>query len=87
MQPALTINSLAHSAKRQKLAVAGPDGYLSLVSTKLGAAEEEAVVLKGHVGDVLDVKFFPSGEVSFRGLETPRRIAPAHTAGHTQLFI
>jgi hypothetical protein len=22
------------------------------------------VLLKGHVGDVLDVKFFPSGEVS-----------------------
>ena len=63
MQPALIVNSLAYSAKRQKLAIAGPDGYLCLMSTSASKHDEAPVLLKGHVGDVLDVKFFPSGEV------------------------
>jgi proteasomal ATPase-associated factor 1 len=72
----LTVNSLAHSAKRQKLAVAGPDGYLALVNSKQGAPHEPAVLLKGHVGDVLDVKFFPSGEVSIISLSTDSATQP-----------
>jgi hypothetical protein len=42
--------------------VAGPDGYLCVLPAGM-EGKEEAKLFKGHVGDVLDVKFFPSGEV------------------------
>ncbi|GFZ46381.1 hypothetical protein JCM24511_04628 [Saitozyma sp. JCM 24511] len=64
LTPALQINSLAYSSTRHKLVVGGPDGYCALLPTGQEArVKEETVLLKGHVGDVLDVKFFPSGEV------------------------
>jgi proteasomal ATPase-associated factor 1 len=62
LQPPLHINALAHSAQKGLLAVAGPDGYLCVLPAGM-EGKEEAKPLKGHVGDVLDVKFFPSGEV------------------------
>ena len=43
--------------------VAGPDGYCVIVPTSPDPKLEETVHLNGHVGDVLDAKWFPSGEV------------------------
>lgn len=46
---------------------------------EVGTNKDGGVLLKGHVGDVLDVKFFPSGEVrlhfpsSAKGCNTTRR--------------
>lgn len=43
------------------MVIGGPDGYCVVLSPQ---KPEDVVELKGHVGDVLDVKWFPSGEVS-----------------------
>ena len=57
------VNAIALSPGGDRIAVAGPDGYLVILSTSPEARKDEKVELKGHVGDVLDVKWFPSGEV------------------------
>lgn len=56
--------------------VAGPDGFLSVLSleqqgTQVGQDQGKWVGLEGHVGDVLDVKWFPSGEVSVLSNRAP----------------
>jgi hypothetical protein len=62
-QPPLHVNSLAYGSGKNLLAVAGPDGFLCVMPARMeGKADPK--VFEGHVGDVLDVKFFPSGEVS-----------------------
>ncbi|OCF35319.1 hypothetical protein I317_07045 [Kwoniella heveanensis CBS 569] len=58
----LQINTVALNPKSPHLAIGGPDGYCAIVPTSLDSREKE-VQLKGHVGDVRDVKWFPSGEV------------------------
>ncbi|WVF72382.1 hypothetical protein IAT40_007197 [Kwoniella sp. CBS 6097] len=58
----LQINTLALNPKSPHLVIGGPDGYCAIVPTSLDSREKE-VQLKGHVGDVRDVKWFPSGEV------------------------
>lgn len=58
------MNTLAYSPQKALLAVGGPDGYLCTLPAGM-EGKEESKLFKGHVGDVLDVKFFPSGEVSF----------------------
>ncbi|WVR04980.1 hypothetical protein IAU60_001992 [Kwoniella sp. DSM 27419] len=58
----LHINSLALNPKTSHMVVGGPDGYCAVLPTALDSEEKE-VQLKGHVGDVRDVKWFPSGEV------------------------
>ncbi|GMK56514.1 hypothetical protein CspeluHIS016_0303540 [Cutaneotrichosporon spelunceum] len=59
VSPELSINALDYSARARKLVVAGPDGYVVI----LDPATSDALQLQGHVGDVLDAKWFPSGEV------------------------
>jgi proteasomal ATPase-associated factor 1 len=52
------------------MVVCGPDGYCVVVPCGPDARIDEKVELKGHVGDVIDAKWFPSGEVShFRDSE------------------
>ena len=41
----------------------GPDGFLVVLPSGPEGRVEDAVEMKGHVGDVLDMKWFPSGEV------------------------
>ena len=60
-QPPLHVNALEYSPKGSRLVVGGPDGYCMVLPVDGGAGVE----MKGHVGDVLDVKWFPSGEVCF----------------------
>lgn len=43
------------------MVIGGPDGYCVVLSPQ---KPEEVLELKGHVGDVLNAKWFPSGEVS-----------------------
>jgi len=68
IQAPLQINAMDHSPTNGQLVVGGPDGYCAILSAGpegLGSGSGTGVVeLKGHVGDVLDVKWFPSGEVS-----------------------
>lgn len=59
-QPELNINALAYSCKAGQLVVGGPDGYCIVLDP---AKPGEPLELKGHVGDVLHVQWFPSGEV------------------------
>ncbi len=61
VSPELSINVLDYSPKAGKLIVGGPDGYAVVLDP---ARPSEALQLKGHVGDVLDAKWFRSGEVS-----------------------
>ena len=49
---------------KNQIAVGGPDGFLVVLPSGPEGRVEDAVEMKGHVGDVLDVKWFPSGEVS-----------------------
>ncbi|OCF55155.1 hypothetical protein L486_07266 [Kwoniella mangroviensis CBS 10435] len=58
----LHINSLSLNPKSPHVVIGGPDGYCVILPTSLNSTEKE-VQLKGHVGDVRDVKWFPSGEV------------------------
>lgn len=49
-----------------QIAYGGPDGYCyvqDLADSQTGQPRAKPLKLKGHVGDVLDVKWFPSGEV------------------------
>lgn len=64
-QAPLHVNAIALSPRGDRIAVAGPDGYLVIFPTSPEARKDDKVELKGHVGDVLDVKWFPSGEVSY----------------------
>ncbi|WWC85251.1 uncharacterized protein L201_000113 [Kwoniella dendrophila CBS 6074] len=58
----LHINSLSLNPKKPHIVIGGPDGYCKILPISLNSKEKE-VELKGHVGDVRDVKWFPSGEV------------------------
>ncbi|WWC61384.1 uncharacterized protein I303_103967 [Kwoniella dejecticola CBS 10117] len=58
----LHINSISLNPKTPHVVVGGQDGYCVILPTALNSQEKE-VQLQGHVGDVLDVKWFPSGEV------------------------
>jgi WD40 repeat protein len=62
-QAPLDINVIDVTPDGNHIAYAGPDGYCHVQEVK-GDAQEKSLKLKGHVGDVLDVKWFPSGEVS-----------------------
>ena len=44
------------------MVIGGPDGYCVVLTPQM---PEEVLELKGHVGDVLNVKWFPSGEVCY----------------------
>ncbi|GHJ84192.1 hypothetical protein NliqN6_0594 [Naganishia liquefaciens] len=61
----LSINAIDVSPDGSQLVYGGPDGYCYV--HPLSATSEDRVIkpleLKGHVGDVLDVKWFPSGSV------------------------
>jgi hypothetical protein len=92
-QPPLQINSLAYSHTVQRLVVGGPDGYCAVLPTGPEAkVSEESVVLKGHVGDVLNVKFFPSGQVSLLNIPPApayaemdvRSFSPRHRTCHSE---
>ncbi|KAL7422129.1 hypothetical protein Q5752_002772 [Cryptotrichosporon argae] len=56
----LHINALAYSPALNRLAIGGQDGYLVVLPL---SAPSAALVLSGHVGDVLSTCFFPSGQV------------------------
>ncbi|WWC69689.1 uncharacterized protein I206_103632 [Kwoniella pini CBS 10737] len=58
----LHINSISLNPNTPHIVIGGQDGYCTILSTTLNSSEKQ-VQLKGHVGDVLDVKWFPSGEV------------------------
>ncbi|WVW83404.1 hypothetical protein I302_105423 [Kwoniella bestiolae CBS 10118] len=58
----LHINSLSLNPKTPHVVVGGPDGYCAILPMSLNSSEKE-VYLRGHVGDVRDVRWFPSGEV------------------------
>ncbi|WVQ78259.1 hypothetical protein IAT38_000343 [Cryptococcus sp. DSM 104549] len=60
----LQINTISLNPKTPHIVLGGPDGYCAVLPTSVTANPEKDVVrLKGHVGDVRDVKWFPSGEV------------------------
>jgi proteasomal ATPase-associated factor 1 len=61
----LHINSIALSPQHDRLVAGGPDGFCAVVSASSSSTDGEGVLLKGHVGDVLDCKWFPSGQVCF----------------------
>ncbi|KAK8870006.1 hypothetical protein IAR55_000576 [Kwoniella newhampshirensis] len=64
LDPPLQINSLSLNPKSAHIVLGGPDGYAIIVPTSSDSnVEKDSVRLKGHVGDVRDVKWFPSGEV------------------------
>ena len=65
-QPPLQVNSIALSPTSSHLFVGGPDGYCGVIPVGPGARTEDMIRFKGHVGDVLDVQWFPSGQVSGR---------------------
>ena len=51
------------------MVIGGPDGYcLILPTTPDARVDHGKVELKGHVGDVLDVQWFPSGVVCVTNL-------------------
>jgi len=57
---------IAISSGDDQVAYGGPDGYCYVQETSEAgpSSEKKTTKLKGHVGDVLDVKWFPSGQVS-----------------------
>lgn len=57
------VNAIAHSPTLSQMAIAGPDGFLVVVPCGPEGDMGDKVEMKGHVGDVFDVKWFPSGEV------------------------
>lgn len=61
------INSIDVSPHGTHVVYGGPDGYCYVQevasTTSDGKTQDQKLELKGHVGDVLDVKWFPSGEV------------------------
>lgn len=62
----LSINTVDISPDGSQLVYGGPDGYCyvhSLSAANSDAKPRAPLELKGHVGDVLDVKWFPSGSV------------------------
>jgi len=59
----LHINSIALSPQHDRLVVGGPDGFCAVVPATSSSTDGDGVLLKGHVGDVLDCKWFPSGKV------------------------
>ena len=63
------INTIAHSASSSRILIGGPDGYCAILSTSPDARPEDKLELKGHVGDVLDVRWFPSDEVCYAALD------------------
>ena len=63
-QAPLHINSIALSPQHDRLVVGGPDGFCAVLPATSSSSGGEGVLLKGHVGDVLDCKWFPSGQVS-----------------------
>ncbi|BEJ11807.1 hypothetical protein CspHIS471_0202670 [Cutaneotrichosporon sp. HIS471] len=89
VSPELSINALDYSSKAGKLVAGGPDGYVVVLDP---ARPSETLHLKGHVGDVLDVKWFPSGEVvltassdmSLRIFSSVTGINPRILRGHSR---
>jgi hypothetical protein len=68
MQSPLSINSLNVSPDASQIVYGGPDGYCRVESAfdpPPGTKRMPALQLKGHVGDVLCARWFPSGKVSF----------------------
>ncbi|ORX39635.1 WD40-repeat-containing domain protein [Kockovaella imperatae] len=63
LSPPLQVNSIALSPNGSHLLVGGPDGYCGVIPVGPGANAQDMIQFKGHVGDVLDVHWFPSGEV------------------------
>ncbi|WWD15715.1 hypothetical protein CI109_100137 [Kwoniella shandongensis] len=64
LDPPLQINSLSLNPKSSHILIGGPDGYALILPISSDASvEKDSVRLQGHVGDVRDVKWFPSGEV------------------------
>ncbi|WRT66901.1 uncharacterized protein IL334_003866 [Kwoniella shivajii] len=60
----LHINCASLNPKSAHIVLGGPDGYCVILPTSLNTStSEKPVMLQGHVGDVRDVKWFPSGEV------------------------
>ncbi|KAJ9105318.1 hypothetical protein QFC21_001686 [Naganishia friedmannii] len=57
----LSINAVDISPDGSQLVYGGPDGYCYV--HPLSHSTSPPLELKGHVGDVLDVKWFPSGSV------------------------
>ena len=53
-----TANAVAYSPDGRRLAVGGDDGTVKMVNVETG---EQALVLRGHRGPVLDVNFSPDG--------------------------
>jgi proteasomal ATPase-associated factor 1 len=45
------------------MVIGGPDGFCVVVPASSTSTSGEGVQLKGHLGDVLDCKWFPSGQV------------------------
>jgi proteasomal ATPase-associated factor 1 len=83
------INSVAYSDKAGQLLIGGPDGYAVVLSP---SDPSSALELKGHVGDVLHVSWFPSGEVvltassdlTLRIFSSKTGINPRTLKGHTR---
>ncbi|OWZ71250.1 hypothetical protein AYX14_03351 [Cryptococcus neoformans] len=64
VDPPLQINALAVNPKTPHIVIGGPDGYCMILPIGVMASpEKDGVKLKGHVGDIRAVKWFPSGEV------------------------
>jgi proteasomal ATPase-associated factor 1 len=57
---------IAISSNNDQVVYGGPDGYCHVheISEAGPSSERKTTKLKGHVGDILDVKWFPSGQVS-----------------------
>ena len=71
MQAPLDINTIDVSPDGSHIVYGGPDGYCyvhELAGAQPSKSQAKPMQLKGHVGDVLDVKWFPSGEVSAQAL-------------------
>ncbi|WOO78442.1 Proteasomal ATPase-associated factor 1 [Vanrija pseudolonga] len=89
VSPELHISSIDYSDKSEQLVIGGTDGYCVVVSP---SDTKNVVELKGHVGDVQHVQWFPSGEVvltassdlSVRVFSSKTGANPRTLKGHTR---
>ncbi|CAD6585508.1 MAG: hypothetical protein TREMPRED_004159 [Tremellales sp. Tagirdzhanova-0007] len=57
------IDAFAISPNSSRIAIAGPNGDCVILPTSPDARSRDKVELKGHVADISDIRWFPSGGV------------------------
>lgn len=61
-QAPLHVNSISMSTN-QELVIGGPDGFCAVIPASSSSTSSAGVEMIGHLGDVLDCRWFPSGQV------------------------